>query len=101
MKQIEMMKAAVAREEEKAYELEIISKSVCLHSKYTTCACACICMCMYIFNHYGLFPHFVLLRLYSYGEYKAEDQEQMLAQLDKKVADVYTKTIGPNEANIP
>lgn len=40
-------------------------------------------------------------RLYSYGEYKAEDQEQMLAQLDKKVAEVYTKTIGPNEANIP
>ena len=40
-------------------------------------------------------------RLYSYGEYKAEDQEQMLAQLDKKVSDVYTKTIGPNDANIP
>ena len=92
-----MMKAAVAREEEKAYELEIKSKSVCLHSKYTTCTC----MCMYILSHYGLFLHFVLLRLYSYGEYKAEDQEQMLAQLDKKVADVYTKTIGPNEANIP
>ena len=42
-----------------------------------------------------------IFRLYSYGEYKAEDQEQMLAQLDKKVADVYTRTIGPNEANIP
>lgn len=40
-------------------------------------------------------------RLYSYGEYKAEDQEQMLAQLDKKVADVYTKVIGSNDANIP
>ena len=25
----------------------------------------------------------------------------MLAQLDKKVADIYTKVIGPNEANIP
>ena len=47
--------------------------------------------------------HFCVMfsRLYSYGEYKAEDQEQMLAQLDKKVAEVYTKTIGPNEANIP
>ena len=42
-----------------------------------------------------------VIRLYSYGEYKAEDQEQMLVQLDKKVADVYTKAIGPNEANIP
>lgn len=42
-------------------------------------------------------PH----RLYSYGEYKAEDQEQMLAALDKKVADVYSKCIGANEANIP
>ena len=40
-------------------------------------------------------------RLYSYGEYKAEDQEQMLAALDKKVADVYGKCIGANEANIP
>lgn len=45
--------------------------------------------------------HYSLFRLYSYGEYKAEDQEQMLAQLDKKVSDVYTKTIGPNDANIP
>ena len=43
----------------------------------------------------------ILSRLYSYGEYKAEDQEQMLVQLDKKVADVYTKVSGPNEANIP
>ena len=50
-----------------------------------------------------MIDHFCVMfsRLYSYGEYKAEDQEQMLAQLDKKVAEVYTKTIGPNEANIP
>lgn len=40
-------------------------------------------------------------RLYSYGEYKAEDQEQMLEQLDKKVTEVYTKCIGANDANIP
>ena len=52
----------------------------------------CVCVCVVTIQ-----PS----RLYSYGEYKAEDQEQMLAQLDKKVADVYTKTIGPNEANIP
>lgn len=39
-------------------------------------------------------------RMYSYGEYKAEDQEKMLADLDKKVADVYANCIGANEANI-
>ena len=39
-------------------------------------------------------------KLLSYGEYKADDQEQMLAEIDKKVATVYTKCIGPNEANI-
>ena len=40
-------------------------------------------------------------RLYSYGEYRAEDQEQMLTLLDKKVSDVYASCIGANEANIP
>ena len=40
-------------------------------------------------------------RMYSYGEYKAEDQEQMLANLDKRVSDVYASSIGANEANIP
>lgn len=40
------------------------------------------------------------VKLLSYGEYKADDQEQMLAEIDKKVASVYTKCIGPNEANI-
>ena len=40
-------------------------------------------------------------RMYSYGEYKAEDQEKMLEHLDKKVSDVYNSCIGANEANIP
>lgn len=40
-------------------------------------------------------------RMYSYGEYKAEDQDQMLANLDKRVLEVYTSCIGANEANIP
>lgn len=39
-------------------------------------------------------------RMYSYGEYKAEDQEQMLQDLDKKVSEVYTRCIGANDANI-
>ena len=39
-------------------------------------------------------------RMFLHGEYKAEDQEQMLADLDKMVADVYNKCIGPNEANM-
>ena len=40
-------------------------------------------------------------RMYFYGEYKAEDQEEMLEKLDKKVSEVYTRCIGPNDANIP
>lgn len=39
-------------------------------------------------------------RLYYYGEYRAEDQEQMLENLDKKVSEVYASCIGANEANI-
>ena len=39
-------------------------------------------------------------KLLSYGEYKADDQEKMLVEIDKKVLSVYTKCIGPNEANI-
>ncbi len=39
-------------------------------------------------------------RLYSFGEFKAEDQEVMLHALDKKVAEVYTKSIGGNEASV-
>jgi hypothetical protein len=40
-------------------------------------------------------------RMYSYGEYKAEDQDKMLFDLDKKVAEVYASCVGANEANIP
>ena len=40
-------------------------------------------------------------RMYLFGEYKAEDQEEMLSDLDKRVTEVYTRCIGPNEANIP
>ena len=44
--------------------------------------------------------HFNLFRMFSYGEFKAEDQEEMLKALNKKVEDVYRNTIGDNEANI-
>ena len=39
-------------------------------------------------------------RMFSYGEYKAEDQEDMLTALDAKLAEVYSKSIGPSEANL-
>ncbi|XP_028414422.1 cilia- and flagella-associated protein 100-like [Dendronephthya gigantea] len=39
-------------------------------------------------------------KMFSYGEFKAEDQEQMLKALNKKVEEVYRNTIGDNEANI-
>jgi hypothetical protein len=39
-------------------------------------------------------------RIFSYGEFKAEDQEEMLANLNKKVEEVYRSCIGDNEANI-
>ena len=38
--------------------------------------------------------------MFSYGEFKAEDQEKMLAALNKKVELVYRSCIGDNEANI-
>jgi len=38
--------------------------------------------------------------MFSYGEFKQEDQEKMLAQLNKKVEEVYRSCIGDNEANI-
>ena len=44
--------------------------------------------------------YFNLSRMFSYGEFKAEDQEEMLKALNKKVEDVYRNTIGDNEANI-
>ncbi|XP_066912759.1 cilia- and flagella-associated protein 100-like [Clytia hemisphaerica] len=39
-------------------------------------------------------------RMFSFGEFKAEDQEKTLAQLNKKVEEVYRNCIGNNEANI-
>ena len=39
-------------------------------------------------------------KMFSYGEFKAEDQEKMLDELDKKVGEVYRNCIGDNEANI-
>ena len=39
-------------------------------------------------------------RMFSYGEFKQEDQEKMLEQLNKKVEEVYRSCIGDNEANI-
>ncbi|XP_046840054.1 cilia- and flagella-associated protein 100-like isoform X2 [Xenia sp. Carnegie-2017] len=39
-------------------------------------------------------------KMFSYGEFKAEDQEKMLKALNKKVEEVYRNTIGDNEANI-
>ncbi|XP_021343991.1 cilia- and flagella-associated protein 100-like isoform X1 [Mizuhopecten yessoensis] len=38
--------------------------------------------------------------MFSYGEFKAEDQEKMLQALNKKVEEVYRSCIGDNEANI-
>uniref|UniRef100_H2ZEG4 DUF4200 domain-containing protein n=1 Tax=Ciona savignyi TaxID=51511 RepID=H2ZEG4_CIOSA len=39
-------------------------------------------------------------KMFSYGEFKAEDQEKTLKQLNKKVEEVYRACIGDNEANI-
>ena len=38
--------------------------------------------------------------MFSFGEFKAEHQEKMLRELNKKVSDVYGSCIGDNEANI-
>lgn len=38
--------------------------------------------------------------MFSFGEFKADDQEKMLRDLNKKVSDVYRSCIGDNEANI-
>lgn len=62
--QIDFLNDAIAREEERAADLEMKSK------------------------------------MFSYGEFKAEDQEKMLAALNKKVEEVYRNCIGDNEANI-
>ncbi|KAK3737753.1 hypothetical protein QZH41_017217, partial [Actinostola sp. cb2023] len=62
--QIDFLKDAIKKEEERAAELEMKSK------------------------------------MFSYGEFKAEDQEKMLAALNNKVEEVYRNCIGDNEANI-
>lgn len=38
--------------------------------------------------------------MFSFGEFKQEDQDKMLAVLNKKVAEVYAGCIGQNDANI-
>lgn len=38
--------------------------------------------------------------MFSFGEFKQEDQDKMLAALNRKVAEVYGACIGQNEANI-
>jgi hypothetical protein len=38
--------------------------------------------------------------MFSFGEFKAEDQEKMLQELNRKVEDVYKSCIGDNEAQI-
>lgn len=43
---------------------------------------------------------FFLFRLFSYGEFKAEDQQKMLDSLNSRVEEVYRSCIGDNEANI-
>lgn len=42
----------------------------------------------------------MVFRMFSFGEFKQEDQDKMLDALNKKVADVYAACIGQNEANI-
>lgn len=39
-------------------------------------------------------------RLFSYGEFKAEDQQKMLDSLNSRVEEVYRSCIGDNEASI-
>ncbi|XP_066554474.1 cilia- and flagella-associated protein 100 [Amia ocellicauda] len=39
-------------------------------------------------------------RLFSYGQFKGEDQDDMMERLEKKVGEVYRTCIGDNEANL-
>lgn len=48
----------------------------------------------------SLISKFFLFRLFSYGEFKAEDQQKMLDSLNSRVEEVYRSCIGDNEANI-
>ena len=47
-----------------------------------------------------MYLYILCSRMFSYGEFKAEDQERMLAALNKRVEGVYRVCIGDNEANI-
>uniref|UniRef100_A0A8B9SEF8 Cilia and flagella associated protein 100 n=1 Tax=Apteryx owenii TaxID=8824 RepID=A0A8B9SEF8_APTOW len=40
------------------------------------------------------------VHIFSFGEYKADVQDKMLASLNKKVLEVYRRCIGENEANL-
>nr|XP_009667615.1 PREDICTED: coiled-coil domain-containing protein 37 [Struthio camelus australis] len=40
------------------------------------------------------------VRVFSFGEYKADVQDKMLVSLNKKVLEVYRRCIGENEANL-
>ena len=53
-----------------------------------------------ILSAIGLIFCLYFFRMFSYGEFKQEDQEKMLEQLNKKVEEVYRSCIGDNEANI-
>ena len=57
-------------------------------------------MCLYVIMYNVLYMFYLCFRMFSYGEFKAEDQEKMLANLNRKVEDVYRSCIGDNEANI-
>lgn len=73
-----------------------VSKQTCKNSKkfardYNTGR-------MQIVNSTGFI--WLFCRMFSFGEFKQEDQDKMLAALNKKVAEVYGACIGQNEANI-
>lgn len=56
---------------------------------------------MYLFSLNRLLNElFEIFRMFSFGEFKAEDQEKMLQELNRKVEDVYKSCIGDNEAQI-
>lgn len=58
-------------------------------------------MYMYLFSLNRLLNElFEIFRMFSFGEFKAEDQEKMLQELNRKVEDVYKSCIGDNEAQI-
>ena len=107
---METLEKNIEREEQKGSDLETKSKYVinfrsifyCIASRNNT-----LLMVFFYNNNNSVVVYISLLffaatalRLYSFGEYKAEDQEEMLHSLDKKVAEVYNKCIGGNEATV-